>query len=380
MEKQHEQELSKEVLKQQITHLTQMMEAFNKASENLQSSYHILQEEVHKLRRELEDKNRELADLSKLLESVLNNTRSAIIVTDDDGEIIVKNRSGDKLLENLGSADVMRMLKSAPNDGVYDYDSGDGTYYRLSAGELITDNLSGTVFVVDDITKIKKMEFERQRGEKLQLMGGMAANIAHEIRNPLGSMELFTSLLERELKEPDQKRLAHSILKAIRIIEGTISNTLLFTKEVQVHKSKYVLADIVDDVILYLQHELKEKKISIINRLDETHYVFCDRDMFRQVVMNLVHNAIDAVGAGGKVILSSRQEEGMVVFTVTDNGSGLSQDMRAKLFMPFQTTKAKGTGLGLSIAYKIVRAHGGDITADSDSRSFTSFSVFLPVD
>jgi two-component system sensor histidine kinase FlrB len=273
----------------------------------------------------------------------------------------------------------MEMFASSPTEGVLDYDNGNGMYFRLSIGQITSDNLNATVYVIDDITTLKKFEWEKQRGEKLQLMGEMAANIAHEIRNPLGSMELFASLLERDLAgNPDHQRLTSNIVKAIRTINSIISNTLLFTKELHVNKTTYVLADIVDEVILYLQHIVREKGITIQNRLDESHTVKCDRDLFRQVVMNLVHNAIDAVPTDGVVTIESFMNESELRLVITDNGKGIAADMKPRLFMPFQTTKAKGTGLGLSISYKIVKAHDGDIIADSDSSTYTSFTVIMP--
>lgn len=381
MAEQHEQKLGtdggakKEV---DIALLSQAMEAFNEATIKLQSSYELLQDEARKLREEIEDKNRELSYMSNLLESVLNNTRSSIILINSDGNIVMKNLSGEKLLDELGEAFVMDMLSSMPEDeGVADYDNGNDRFFRLSSGQLATGDIKGTVFVIDDITNIKKFEMEKQQGERLQLMGEMVANIAHEIRNPLGSMELYATFLERDLADTGQKRYANNIIKAIRIINGTISNTLLFTKEMKPQKQTYVLADIVDEVILYLQHALKEKRVTIVNKLDENHMVSCQKDLFRQVVMNIVHNAIDAVAEEGQVTIGSEESDGWLRLYIRDNGCGIRAENRSKLFLPFQTTKAKGTGLGLSIAYKIVKAHDGDITMDSDGASFTEFVIHL---
>jgi two-component system sensor histidine kinase FlrB len=359
--------------------LSQAMEAFNTATIELQSSYELLQEEARKLREEVEDKNRKLSDVSNLLKSVIDNTRSAILVLDADGTFILKNAAGTRLINDNGEDFVMEMLALSPSEGVLDYDNGNGMYFRLSVGQLLSDNLNGTVYVIDDITTLKKFEFEKQRGEKLQLMGEMAANIAHEIRNPLGSMELFASLLERDLRNnPDHTRLTSNSVKAIRTINAIISNTLLVTKELKVQKSNYILADIVDDVILYLQHAIREKRVTIVNRLDESD-INCDRDLFRQVVVNLVHNAIDAVKEDGTVILESFKDDRELRLVITDNGRGIAADMKPRLFMPFQTTKAKGTGLGLSISYKIIKAHGGDIAAESDGATYTLFSVMMPL-
>ncbi|MDR0454747.1 MAG: two-component sensor histidine kinase [Deferribacteraceae bacterium] len=379
MEKKPEQQIVSQSVNVEL--LSQAMEAFNAATVKLQSSYELLQDEARKLREEIEDKNRRLSDMSKLLESVLNNTHSSILVIDVNGGMIINNRAGDRLLTEFGEEEVYKMLRSLPSEGIFDYDNGEGRYFNISAGRLDSENFNGTVFVVDDITTLKKLEWEKQRGEKLQLMGEMAANIAHEIRNPLGSMELFASLLERDLDgDPDRTKYTTSIVKAVRAINSIISNTLLFTKEVQIKKERHLLADIVDEVVLYLQHTLKDKRVLIANKLNESHTVYCDRELFRQVVMNLVHNAVDAVNENGTVTLESFEDTGGLHLHVTDNGGGLSTSMRPKLFMPFQTSKAKGTGLGLSIAYKIMRAHEGDITADSDGKSYTRFVVTMPAE
>ncbi len=360
--------------------LSQAMEAFNTATVKLQSSYNLLQEEARKLREEIEEKNTRLSYMSNLLESVLNNTRSAILVVDGTYNVAVKNTAGERMIDELGASAVREMLASSPDEGLVDYDSGNGRYFRLSVGKLNTDTLKGTVFVIDEITTLKRFEKEKQRGEQLQTMGEMVANIAHEIRNPLGSIELFASLLERDFAEmPDAKRITGNIVKAVRTMNGVISNTLLFTKELHIEKKECILSEIVDDVVLYLQHMLKEKRVTISNKLDENLTVFCDRAMFHQVVMNLVQNALDAVSADeGVVELTSVNDNGYTRFSVRDNGSGLNPVMKNRMFMPFQTTKANGTGLGLSIAYKIVKAHAGDIIVDSDGVSYTQFTVVMP--
>ena len=157
-----------------------------------------------------------------------------------------------------------------------------------------------------------------------------------------------------------------------------ISNTLLFAKEIKINPSKHVLVDIVDEVVLYLQHIIRDKKVRVVNKLDEEHIVFCDEDMYKQVIMNLIGNAVDAVSTGGEIIVTSEMTEKETVLHIRDNGCGIDEDMLSRLFMPFQTTKAKGTGLGLSISYKIIKVHGGDITAESNGKDYTMFTVILP--
>ena len=139
-----------------------------------------------------------------------------------------------------------------------------------------------------------------------------------------------------------------------------------------------MLADIVDEVVLYLQHIIRDKKVKIINKLDEDHIIYCDEDMYKQVIMNLIGNAVDAVSVGGEITATSEMTEKETILHIRDNGQGIDEDMLSRLFMPFQTTKAKGTGLGLSISYKIIKAHNGDITAESNGENYTMFTISVP--
>lgn len=359
--------------------LAQAFAAFSEASAKLEQKYSIIEEEAKKLREEVEEKNLQLSKLSSLLESVLNNSNSCVLAADDTGAILVKNPVADCFITELGADAFASMLGSHRESGVFDHEE-DGRTFRISVGRLENLEQKGYVYIIDDVTHIKQLETERQRDEKLVLMGEMAANIAHEIRNPLGSIELFASLLERDLKNDESgTKLTRSIVKGVRTINSIISNILLFTKEIKLEPQNRFVADIVDDVVLYLQHLMKEKNIKFINKINEDHVVRCDTELCKQVVMNIVHNAIEAVPDGGQIVIESFSEPERSGFTVTDNGSGISESMRKKLFIPFQTTKAKGTGLGLAIVYKILKAHSGQISVESDGAAYTRFIVEFPV-
>ena len=349
-----------------INLLNEVFEAVNKTTESLKSSYSVLQ--------------KKLGETQELLDSVLDNTNSAIIARDGKKGVFLKNRKAKELINEIGENKIFHILAQSSVAGVHDWDDEEsGRCFRLNVSALQSEERSGFVYVVDDITRLKRLEAEKNRSEKLRLMGEMAANIAHEVRNPLGSIELYASLLSRDFEgQAEKKRLAVSIIKGVRTINAVISNTLLFAKELKVTPKEHLLADIVDEVVLYLQHIIREKKARFLNKLSEEHIVFCDGDMFKQVVMNLIVNAVDAVKEGGVIEASSRVEGDFTYLSITDNGSGIDKDMLSRLFMPFQTTKAKGTGLGLSIAYKIIKAHGGDITAESNGCDYTKFTITMP--
>ncbi len=345
--------------------LKEVVDAVNRTTASLQESYSLLQ--------------KKLEQTQGLLDSVLDNTNSAIIAQDDKNGVFLKNRKAKELINELGHGKIFGILSLFSTTGIHDYDDGK-RYFRLSVSALKSNDSEGFVYVMDDITRLKKFEQEKQRNEKLRIMGEMAANIAHEVRNPLGSIELYASLLSRDLEnDPDKKRLTTSIIKGVRTINAVISNTLLFAKEIKINPAKHILVDIVDEVVLYLQHIIRDKKVKIINKLDEEHIVFCDEDMYKQVIMNLIGNAVDAVNINGEITVTSEMTEKETILYIRDNGCGIDSDMLSRLFMPFQTTKAKGTGLGLSISYKIIKAHGGDIIAESNGRDYTMFTVILPL-
>lgn len=349
-----------------INLLNEVFEAVNKTTESLKSSYSVLQ--------------KKLEQTQELLDSVLDNTNSAIIAGDSEKGVFLKNKKAKELISDLGEDKIFNILRAVSSSGVHDYtDNESKRSFRLSVSSLGSDKKSGFIYVMDDITVLKGLEAEKLRNEKLQLMGEMAANIAHEVRNPLGSIELYASLLSRDLeKDVEKKRLAGSIIKGVRTINAVISNTLLFTKEIKVNPKEYILADIVDEVVLYLQHIIRDKKIRFSNKLDEEHTIYCDSDMYKQVVMNLIGNACDAVKENGVIEASSYIENGNTCLDIKDNGCGIDKEMLNRLFMPFQTTKAKGTGLGLSIAYKIIKAHNGDIIAESNGKDYAKFTVIVP--
>lgn len=345
--------------------LKEVVDAVNRTTESLKESYALLQ--------------KKLEHTQGLLDSVLDNTNAAIIAEDSKNGTFLKNRKAKELIDELGNDKVFSILREVSTPGVHDYDDVGKRYFRLSVSAITSEEGEGFIYVMDDITRLKKLEQEKQRNERLKIMGEMAANIAHEVRNPLGSIELFATLLQRDLEgSPEKKKLTESIIKGVRTINAVISNTLLFAKEIKVNPTNLYIADIVDEVVLYLQHIIRDKKVKIINRLGEDDEIYCDEDMYKQVVMNLIGNAVDAVSTGGEIIATSEVNEKETILKIKDNGTGIDADMLSRLFMPFQTTKAKGTGLGLSIAYKIIKAHGGDILAESDGHSYTMFTIIVP--
>jgi signal transduction histidine kinase/putative methionine-R-sulfoxide reductase with GAF domain len=225
------------------------------------------------------------------------------------------------------------------------------------------------------------------QSEKLMALGEMAAKIAHEIKNPLTAIGGFA----RRIASPKPGGGAHSleryaqiILKEVQRLERIVNETLYFSREM-VPAFRIVNLNVeIRDVLSMFREELEEASIStVIDLSPDLPSISADPDQIRQVVWNLVSNAIQAVGGSGILTVATHladPAEGIgVVLEVSDTGGGIQQDVVHNIFNPFFTTKAKGTGLGLPIVHAIVEKHGGTIHLDNREGVGVAFSIFLPL-
>jgi signal transduction histidine kinase len=238
------------------------------------------------------------------------------------------------------------------------------------------------------LEKVRKTQDRLVQSEKLAALGEMAARIAHEIKNPLTVIGGFASRLARRetgsgYDHPPAAKYAEIIIKEVKRLERTVQQTLYFSRGVV---SAFRPLDInaeVQDVMAMFRDELEEggieKAVNFSENIPEIHV---DPDQIRQVLWNLVSNAIQAMGEGGKLTLVTRpasEDEGDgVVFLIGDTGGGIPHDVVHNIFNPFFTTKPEGTGLGLPIVHAIVQNHGGTIHLDNREGEGVTFSIFLP--
>ncbi len=225
------------------------------------------------------------------------------------------------------------------------------------------------------------------QSEKLMALGEMAARIAHEIKNPLTAIGGFA----RRIASPRAGGGAHSleryaqiILKEVQRLERIVNETLYFSREM-VPAFRIVNLNVeIRDVLSMFREELEEARISaVVDLSPDLPSISADPDQIRQVVWNLVSNAIQAVGGSGILTVATHladPAEGTgVVLEVSDTGGGIPHDVVHNIFNPFFTTKAKGTGLGLPIVHAIVEKHGGTIHLDNREGAGVAFSIFLPL-
>lgn len=200
----------------------------------------------------------------------------------------------------------------------------------------------------------------------------MLAQIAHEIRNPLGGIELIAGLLREDLQDNQkQKEYLDKILGEVRILKTQINDFLNYARHAQANPEEVSLDDLSREIAISFKNQLDEKKINLNTNFEETTIRF-DPQHLKQILLNLVSNSIDAVDRGGKIKIESGRNGKSVFVSVQDNGAGIPEEIQAKIFNPFVTTKKDGAGLGLAICQKLCRDNGAIL----EYKNSSSESVF----
>jgi signal transduction histidine kinase len=237
-----------------------------------------------------------------------------------------------------------------------------------------TEKLARSYEKIEELQReIAEKDRRLARKTRLETLGRMAAGLAHEIRNPLAGIQLYASLLRRDLAHDAAKAASlDRILSAVSSLDKLVGDMLTFGRDLEPRRSFRPFGPLVREALDLARAALEEKKIEVICGFDETP-VDLDADMMRQVFLNLILNAAQAMPPGGRLTIRSAGR----TISFADTGPGIPPEILEKLFAPFVTGKAKGTGLGLAIAHKIVEAHGGLIEARNDPAGGAVFTIRL---
>ena len=230
--------------------------------------------------------------------------------------------------------------------------------------------------ILRDLSEHKHAEELMIRSEKLSVAGQLAAGIAHEIRNPLTAIKGFLQLMHGEIEKDNQ--YFEIIFSELNRIEMILSELLMLAKPQETVFEKANVKTILLEVVTLLETEAILRNIVIEKKFsDENQEVVCDKNQLKQVFINLIKNAIEAMPNGGTVTISTKSENFSIVIEIKDEGEGIPKELLERLGEPFLTTKEKGTGLGLMITYKIVENHKGTIDVSSSEKG-TVFTIKLP--
>ncbi len=327
----------------------------------------------------------------------LNQHALLLLKYEDENEIIGKKIGEDVFI--FSDAKVQEKIKTEQNMFFHKTQmiarNLEVRQIELTATKLKTEYglIKGLILSFSDITEIKALSDELTRREKLASLGQMSAGLAHEIRNPLGAIEGFASLLRKDLEadaaSADKFKLSCKILDGVHDLNKIVTEFLNFTNKIQLNMQNRNVIETVDKSLFFLRQQLEENKITLEKnyyaRKIVAHY---DEDKLKQVLMNLLLNAVDALTQIDSPLItvtirikdySLIQSDSTVCIDIFNNGGNIEEVNQTKIFNPFFTTKNTGIGLGLTISQKIVEEHSGRVYFKNEKNG-VKFSIELPID
>lgn len=247
-------------------------------------------------------------------------------------------------------------------------------------------HIRGNILQLVDISEKRGREARLRRAESLASLTTLAAGVAHEIKNPLGSIGIHNQLIRKlvsGLPDDEAERINGYLTvidEEIERLNKIVVDFLFAVRPMDTHLEDGDLNELIDELLRFVQFELEQNDIELVRDLDpQLPSLHLDGKYFKQAVMNLVKNAISAMPEGGMLRVSTQARGDQALLRISDNGSGMSPEVRDKIFEPYFTTKDFGSGIGLTLVYKVVKEHAGDISVISKEGHGTTFTITLPL-
>jgi PAS domain S-box-containing protein len=362
---------------------------------------------------------RELKEANDFLMNLIDSSVDGIIVTNMKGDILLFNKGGENLLgykseEVVGkmhirniyppgvAKEVMDKLKSPDYGGIGKLTSFP-IVHRRKDGELIEGDLSASLIydekgneiasvgIFKDLRERLRIERELQKmqeallqSEKLAAMGRLTSQIAHELNNPIYGIMNTLELLKTEISpESKRRRILDLSLSEIQRLSEMLRNMLSFSKPEEEKRRPIKIDELIEGILLMMEKQMRESNIQVETSFDpDIPEIMASTNQMRQVMLNLIKNAKEAMPKGGTLFVKMSKEDDRVLIHIQDTGIGIPEEIRDKIFEAFFTTKqkVKGVGLGLSVCYGIIKDHGGEIKVESEEGKGTTFIISLPIE
>jgi PAS domain S-box-containing protein len=348
-----------------------------------------------------------LADENESMDAALDSMLDGIVVCDREHLPIIYNKSAERMLRFSGAETPERPLWLSVSDEdlagffkatlegeetVLDREfglesKGGARLIAVSVSTLVSEGkIAGAIVHMEDITEKRHREAQLRRAESLASLTTLAAGVAHEIKNPLGSISIHIQLIKKSLhgKEtveiPFLERHLGVVDEEIERLNKIVVDFLFAVRPMDVQLRESDPGKLVAEIADFIRPEAEKAKVNLVLRVAEgLSLVALDERLMKQALLNLVKNALAAMPGGGELKLSADSSDEEVILSVEDSGLGISEEDLPKIFEPYFTTKDNGTGLGLTITFKIVREHGGEISVASRPGLGSTFAIHLPV-
>jgi len=364
-------------------------------------------EKLDKLdRNKIKDIIEEISTERELYRLVFDSMIEGVIVADSENRVILMNRPMEDFLATTRN----RILQNDVNECSFDPEIREVLVQTLTENRKVVDrevhisrsdktftvtilpllhneDIEGHIIILIDITEKKIRELQLRQAESLAALTTLSAGIAHEIKNPLASIDIHIQLLNREIErfDPEQMKNIKNFLAIVKEeidrLNSIVQDFLFAVRPMSMSMSSENINNIVREMMDFLKYELMDADIEVVLKLDEDiPEVMVDPKYLKQALLNIVKNSIEAIKEGGEIKIKTEEtQDGDVVVHIIDNGEGIPKELMGKIFEPYFTTRKSGTGLGLVIVYKIIKELGGDIKVKSEPGKGATFSIMLPV-
>lgn len=374
----------------------------------------------------------EVVDENESYKSIINSLSSGILILDNDFILQRHNKmaesrlpfnshleeiinSGLPIWNYIDDEDIVSFIKNCAEKEITNSSEefstktpgGSIRFITITISPLVHENqMDGNIIIVRDITESKNQEILLHRMENLANLTNLAAGMAHEIKNPLGAISIHIQLIQKAVKKARENE---NILPPHKFVEDHIDivneeiehlNRLVmeFLTAVRPVKANLELKNpdkILSDLVVFLKPEFTKAGVKInFDPSGSSQRIMLDEKLFREIFINLSQNSLAAIKAkffeetedhcklimnAGLFSISTKVQDNKMIFTISDNGCGMSSETLSKIFEPYYTTKANGTGLGMTMVYKIVKEFKGDILVDSQEGQGTQFTLSFPI-
>ena len=337
-----------------------------------------------------------LANMQIYTENVIESMPAGLITLNQSGDIVSCNSNAEQLLcrscsaiKNMKPEQLLEsfIAPSQQDQSLLEQDffclppDGDKIPVKLSTSPLLGHDgeNNGLVIILRDIRDIRKFEQQLELSRRLASLGKMAAGVAHEIRNPLGTLRGFAQYFGKEAGEgSDGKKYAELMVSEVDRLNQTISSLLQFARAREPQCIAIKADELFGKLTTLMSADFIAAGINFNQKYDPKLSLFADPDLLLQVLLNLLKNSISVTESDGQVTLTASLQNNEIWISVTDTGHGMTEEEQEKLFDPFFSTRKDGTGLGLAISHQIVEQHHGRIEVISTLGKGTTMTIILP--
>ncbi|MEE4246098.1 MAG: ATP-binding protein [Kangiellaceae bacterium] len=385
--------LSEQQAEVSIDHLQQAAEQFNRLSESFVSSYHNLENRVEsladKLAKEVDSKRQQLVEKQRVaarLQNLLSVLPSGVVVLDEKGRVqdcnaVAIDLLGRPLMGEPWLTIINRCFAPRLDDG-FEVSLKDGRRVHIETRSL--DYEPGQLIVLTDLTETRNLQDRVNHDKRLSSMGKMMASLAHQVRTPLSSALIYaSSIANPELTPTQQQKFSSKLVACLNHLERHVNDMLQFAKSGGLQMSAISVDTFTAGLKNHIEKIYQANKVAVEANLNPNKLssVSVNKDAFYSAIGNIIDNAVDATKdnqkASVRVVINSLNESMDII--VSDNGNGIADEIKEKIFDPFYTTKSGGTGLGLAVVHGVVKAHNGTIRLQSSAESGTTVTINIPL-